>query len=355
MKDLIKRILNEVKGELLTEVESFNIPANFYQSGKDEVTPELDKQLQGNDGPKLVRYLRKNPKNMVDITITSSESKVPNQPPFQKPKSLAQSRGEKLKQYFEKNLQKYKNQVRYKIVPIVSGPAWDGKNKDDKKYTDAQYIKVSYQVSSEPIKSNNNTNTSFGFKNSNFCKTRNIKVEGGKAEKPEYIGYKNKFDVGMGDGGFDFTFIPYMYPDRIAIKSGNQIYDSGYVCSDKITKGLIQHIIQLSAYYHNNPTSPAFQNIKTIIDISQTQPNEVLPLMIQTMKKEGITLTGDMKKSKQVVESLFGKGKQIKNIVYYKKSKGFGKFTKDPKDKIIEVRVFSPVDKTIFDLNYKCV
>ena len=349
MKDIIKQVLNEVAQEMLNEAESFSIPSNLFDSGKDEVTDELQKQLNTIDGPKLVNYLNSNPKNIVDVTITSSESKVPNQPPFQKPKSLAQSRGEKLKDFFEKNLTKYKNQVRYKIVPIISGPAWDGKNKDDKKYKDAQFIKVSYQTSSEPVKSNIN------FKNSQFCKSQKIEFSGGQGKEPKFLGYHEKFDVGLGEGIFNVTFIPLMYPDRLIMKSGNKIIDTGFVCSNGINQGLFEHIVILSANYRNHPNSPAFNNINTIINISETPPNEVLSLIVNTMKKEGISLSGyNNPRMKKVVEDNFGQGKEIQNIVYYKKSVGYSTLNKDPNNQFVEVGVFSPVADTKFNIIYNC-
>ena len=350
MRNIIKEVLSELTSQKLNEAESFNIPANLFDSGKDEVTPELEQQLKVTDGPKLVKFLKSNPSNMVDIIITSSESKVPNQAPFDKPGSLAQSRGDKLKSFFERNLPKYKNQVRYKIKPIVSGPAWDGTDKDAQKYKDAQYIKVTYQTSSEKIPS------TVDFKSSSFCKTKKIEFSGGQGQKPNFLGYYKKFEVGYGDGNFNISFIPYMYPDRLIMKSGNQKVDTGFVSSKGVSQGLFQHILMLSVNYYENPNSPAFKGIQTIIDISKTPPNEVLTLILNTMKKQGISLSGyDNPQTKKFVEDYFGQDKPIQKLVYYTQSPGYVNLVKDSESQFVEVGVFSPVADTKFDIMYNCM
>lgn len=350
MKHIIKEVLAELTREKLNEEsKSFNIPSSFFESGKDEVTSELDQNIKSGPGPALVRFLKSNPGKIVDIVINSSESKVPNPAPFNKPKSLAMSRGNKLKAYFEKNLQQFKDRVRFKVVPVVSGPEWDGKNKDDKKYTDAQYVKVSYELTNDKVKS------AFKFTDSPFCKSKTINFKGGQAKEPNYIGYDKTFEVGEGDGTFSFVFVPYMYPDRLVMKSGDNIVDTGFVSSKGISDGRFEHILYLSTFYHNNPNSPAFQNIDTIIDISNVPSNEVSRLIIKTMQKQGVSLEGASSptNSKFVLEN-FGEGKPITKLVYFKQVGASFNLTKDPNDSFVKMRVFSPVADTIFDVNYSC-
>ena len=112
------------------------------QSHLNNMKPELNK---------IVTYLRKNPNTKLNIQIVSSESRVPNYDREQsgdvkvKEGYLSQKRGAEMAQkldLFFKEL-KLENSVEIpKAETRVGGPAWDGKNAKDEKYTDHQYVKL---------------------------------------------------------------------------------------------------------------------------------------------------------------------------------------------------------------------
>lgn len=357
MKNIIKQVILEYTKTKLQEQgsviggkgEEFKIEPKFYTSGQSDVTPEIAQQLVSTNIPNIITYLNKTPDNIVSFNIISSESKVPNNAPFQTPGSLALARANALKTFLQEKLKNYSSQIKFNVSSKIGGDPWDGKDKNAEKYTKHQYSTVSYVTTPEKRKSN------ITLKTSTFCSTKQIKGSGTSAPAPNFLGYSKSNEVGYEPGQVNFSLFPYMYPDRLIATTGNNKIDTGYVVGNETASGMISLVLNLSANYQNNQTSPAFEGIDTIIDVSQTESSAVLKIITDEMKKQGLPPSDSNSKTTiDYINNYVGKGKSIQKIVYYKKLTAQPKLIKDNSSAFVNVNIYSPVDKSIYDIRYQC-
>lgn len=212
--------------------------SNSFESGD----YQLNKNFQIDKLEKIKNYILNNPNNNYVIYITASESKVPNQKGFGVGK-LAKKRSEILKKLITRHIP-IKN-VEIKSDAIVGGPEWDGKNKDDSKYTEHQFVKIEvYDAGVKP------------------CSLETIKDKGSIAGKNvDFI--SNNIPI-TGIGSFEMT--PGLIPDRLQlVKNGNVIFDTKYYANGNTYNNewlyTPLHVAMLSELYVQNKNSPAFQNL----------------------------------------------------------------------------------------------
>lgn len=120
---------------------------NVFESGQYKFTPSYQQVVQDHVN-KLVDFIKGRQLSNFKIVISSGESKVTNQAPFDKvPGSLAKARAEFLEQYLSTYLQKILNftptiEITQPVIgttPYTAGV----NNKDDQRYKQEQFVKVS--------------------------------------------------------------------------------------------------------------------------------------------------------------------------------------------------------------------
>jgi hypothetical protein len=164
---------------LISEQEnpnSFSIDfENAFESGKYKFNPNYQK-IVTDKVQEIFNYIKNNKLKNYKIVITPSESQVPNQSPFQEPKSLAKARGEYLKTQLEALLTPLLN---FKPIievnpPILGNVEWDekkGKNHPD--YKKDQFVKASVVITSNTQEPSYNRESDLGdsvFINVGFSK-----------------------------------------------------------------------------------------------------------------------------------------------------------------------------------------
>jgi hypothetical protein len=118
---------------------------NTFESGQYKFNPAYQKKVTDNV-QKISNYIKTNKLKDYKIVITPSESQVPNQDPFQKPKSLADARGQYLKTQLETLLTPLLNSVpNIEVSPSLLGDVpWDtAKGKDNEEYKKDQFVRAS--------------------------------------------------------------------------------------------------------------------------------------------------------------------------------------------------------------------
>ena len=128
---------------------SINFDDNTFESGQYNFNNSYSKII--NDKVReLANYIKG--KNLKDfkIKITPGESRVKNQPPFDKVGSLAQKRGEVLSDYLGKVLTPLLGFTPEIVIsdPVIGQEPYNREtdNKDDPKYKKEQFVKASVEL-----------------------------------------------------------------------------------------------------------------------------------------------------------------------------------------------------------------
>ena len=296
-----------------------------FASGQTEI---VNKQVILDKVSNLKKWISKNRTKPFKIVITASESKVPNPEGFEQGE-LAQARGEALKAVVN-NL----GATDVEVKSLVGGPAWDGKDKDNPKYTKHQYVKISIVIDTESI-----------------CNL-NKKSKEGEQGNPlnNFITYDEYLN---GDG--NITLHTGTIPDRMVILDENDkiTYDTGYIATDKTDSisGYEEwyyvpiYVLKLTKLKTNKTVIGP--NVKTI---KVTSYEDLVKQMLKPGAKQEKSDTVD--KALEELKLMISKG--IKEFVIYEVG------TSDLKVEFMnskgdsKVQVFSPVGKTGFDLTGQC-
>lgn len=151
-----KRILNlhevATKNEYLIfeqlDNNSFSVDfQNAFNSGQYDLTPQYQ-SLVDNNVRQIAEYIKGKQLKNFKLLITAGESQVPNPKGFEQKGSLATKRAESLKGYLQTvlpNILNYTPQIEI-APPIIGKTPWDGVNKDDNKYKQEQFVKVSVVI-----------------------------------------------------------------------------------------------------------------------------------------------------------------------------------------------------------------
>jgi hypothetical protein len=137
----LKSILREA-GLLKEQGDQSYEPVNFnFESGQHQLPPEEQQNIDRVISQ--VKDLVNQNYKIVDITIESSESQVPNNSPFEEPGSLAEARAKAVKDELAKRLPEYVNQIN--TVLKIGPTEYDkdkGDNPGDDKYKREQYVRA---------------------------------------------------------------------------------------------------------------------------------------------------------------------------------------------------------------------
>ena len=327
--DTLNAIKTEISGEKAgkgdpTAVKTVDFSQTFA-SGQSEI---VNKQVILSKINDLKKWISDNKTKPFKIVITASESRVPNPEGFEEGE-LAQARGEALKAVVD-NL----GATDVEIKSLVGGPAWDGKNKDDAKYTKHQYIKISIVIDTESI-----------------CSIGKISKAGEQGNSSNnYITYDEYLN---GDGSV--TLHTGTIPDRMIVldENGKITHDTGYVATDKTDSksGYEEwnyvpiYVLKLTKLKSNQTVMGS--NIETI---KVTSYEDLISKMLKPGAKQAKSDTVD--KALEELKSMIESG--VKEFVVYKVGTGDLKveFMNSKGDS--KVQVFSPVGKTGFDLIGQC-
>jgi hypothetical protein len=325
--------LNAIKTEISGEKAAKGDPtavktADFsrtFASGQSEI---VNKQVILDKIGDLKKWISENKTKPFKIVITASESKVPNPEGF-KQGELAQARGEALKAVVD-NL----GATSVEIKPLVGGPAWDGKNKDDIKYTKHQFIKVSIVIDTESI-----------------CNIGKISKDGEQGNSSNNFRTYNEYLSGDGNIFLHTGTIP----DRMIVldENGKITHDTGYIATDKTdSKSGYEEWNYVPIYVLKLTKLKSNQTVmgSKVETIKITSYEDLVSKMLKPGAKQEKSDTVD--KALEELKSMIDKG--VKEFVIYKVGTGDLKveFMNSKGDS--KVQVFSPVGKTGFDLTGQC-
>jgi len=329
--DTLEAIKTEISAETSskttgnpTAVKTVDFSQTFA-SGQSEI---VNKQVILDKVKDLKQWINSNKTKPFKIVITASESKVPNPEGFGEGE-LAQARGEAIQSLVTKL-----GAQDVEVKTLVGGPAWDGKNKDDDKYTKHQYIKVSIVIDTE-----------------NICSMKDIDDKGRQGTSSN--NYKTYDEYLSGNG--DVILHTGTIPDRMVIlDSNNKItYDTGYVATDvtdsasgyKEWQYVPIYVLQLTKLAQNQTIMGS--NIETI-DVKTFEE------LISKMLKPGATRekSDTVDKALDELELMFKSG--VRKFVKYKVGTGDLKIEFKDSRGDSKVQIFSPVGKTGFSLKGQC-
>jgi hypothetical protein len=327
--DTLNAIKTEISGEKSTKGDPTAVKtvdfSQTFSSGQSEI---VNKQVILTKVSDLKKWISLNKTKPFKIVITASESKVPNPEGFNEGE-LAQARGEALKAILN-NL----GATDIEVKPLIGGPAWDGKNKDDAKYTKHQYIKVSIVIDTESI-----------------CNLGKISKDGEQGNSAN--DYRTYDEYLSGDG--NIMLHTGTIPDRMVVldENGNINHDTGYVATDKTdAKSGYQewyyvpiYVLKLTKLKSNKTIMGS--NVETI---KVTSYEDLVSKMLKPGVKQTKSDTAD--KALEELKSMIDKG--IKEFVLYKVGTGDLKVEFKNSSGDFKVQIFSPVGKTGFDLTGQC-
>jgi hypothetical protein len=276
LEENINRI-REVMG-LITEAEvnpqgiEINL-GNLFESGKYIITPQVGTKI--NSGiTQIKNFIAKNPGKPVVVTIESSESKVTNYDREKYPIITGDTNnftpdkklpvGE-LSKYRANNLMNYIKPKLPKNASIIvtdkgaQGPAWDGKNAQDPKYTAHQYVKLFAKLNTaQPTTSTPKTDPK-------FC-TQEIESSGGKGNPNNgFISEVKTIELGDGENTFKFFIDSISVPDIMIVEYNGVTQTTGFVGSDtELYQTLLGTIIYNRYDNWGNPRPWWFKNLKLV-------------------------------------------------------------------------------------------
>lgn len=327
--DTLNAIRTEISGEKAakgdpTAVKTVDFSQTFA-SGQSEI---VNKQVILTKVSDLKKWIINNKTKPFKIVITASESRVPNPEGFEKGE-LAQARGEALKAVVD-NL----GAQDVEIKTLVGGPAWDGKNKDDAKYTKHQYIKIQIVIDTESI-----------------CSLSKISKEGEQGNSAN--NFRTYDEYLNGDGSI--TLHTGTIPDRMVVldENGRITHDTGYVATDETNaqSGYQEwnyvpiYVLKLTKLKTNKTVMGS--NVETI---KVTSYEDLVSKMLKPGAKQGKSDTVD--KALEELKSMVESG--VKEFVIYKVGTGDLKVEFKNSSGDSKVQIFSPVGKTGFDLTGQC-
>jgi hypothetical protein len=327
--DTLNAIRTEISGEKAakgdpTAVKTVDFSQTFV-SGQSEI---VNKQVILTKVSDLKKWISNNKTKPFKIVITASESRVPNPEGFEQGE-LAQARGEALKAVVD-NL----GAQDVEIKTLVGGPAWDGKNKDDAKYTKHQYIKVQIVIDTESI-----------------CSLSKISKEGEQGNSAN--NFRTYDEYLNGDGSI--TLHTGTIPDRMVVldENGRITHDTGYVATDgtNAQSGYQEwnfvpiYVLKLTKLKTNKTIIGS--NVETIKVTSYED-------LVSKMLKPGVkqTKSDTVDKALEELKSMIESG--VKEFVVYKVGTGDLKIEFKNSSGDSKVQIFSPVGKTGFDLTGQC-
>lgn len=283
----------------------------------------------------LKQFLQENDNTSYSITITASESQVPNQAGFGVGE-LAQKRGSVLKQIVESYIQKNKlGNVNVTIETRIGDIKWDGSNKDDEKYRKDQYVKLDVIAA--------------GITPCDLSFTKN---DGSVAtSKTNYISFQQEL---TDDGRIHIS--PGSIPDRLQIRIGDSIVgDTGYFADAQHSyeewNFVPQYIAELSELLATSPDSPAIQGLENTTRTFNSFNELIGALLKDKHFRYNKDRRGEIKDGLVKLKLLWEKGQR--DFVFYETKKGSIDFKLDQGAKA-NMLVYSPIGRTGFSIQGQC-
>lgn len=333
-KNVITSFIKSEKSSQITKDEkavfSLNFTSNF-PSGRYEVSHnEISGKLES-----LKNFLSKNKGTNFTIKITASESQVPNQDNM-KTGQLANLRAVSLEKAINVFLKGNDLSVNVDKETKIGNVPWDGKNKDDEKYSKDQYIRLDvYADAGKEIAP---------------CEISFNKNDGSMSTAKE--GYVS-FEETINQSG-SMNISPGSIPDRLVIiKGDNIIDDTGYFVDKE--HGYEQwlyvplYIAQLTKIYADSPNLPAISNIKEKKTFASF--DELLKSLMKKNYNYSKDERSEIKEGIIMLKQLWDSGQR--EFIFYQMRNGnvdFN-FNEGETGKIV---VYSPIGKTGFKLNGNC-
>lgn len=321
----------DVGGNYKSKDSVFTI--NFYNNFKSG-SYEIDSEEAYAKLEELKNYLASNKNNKFKINIIASESRVPNQAGF-KVGELANKRAQVMNQLVTNYINKNDlGDMDVHMDTNIGDVPWDGKNKNDKKYTKDQYVVLEVVAASV-------TPCELSFN------------EEGKQAKPEnnYIAYQQPLE-----GGGSLTMSTGTIPDRMQIiQNGKVVADTDYYVDKQHQyeqwKYVPLYVGSLTELMVNNPESPAIKGTKQVKHFDDY--NELLKFMMANT--EGYNIKKDtrheIKTGLEKIQNLWKNGQR--DFVFYSTKTGTLNFNIQ-NGASASVQVYSPVGSTGFGLSGNC-
>lgn len=307
--------------------------------------------------PKIDEFILKDGGKQFTVNISAGESNVTNPKGFETKGSLALARANSVKQYFQEIF----SDLIKKGTLIIKSPADVsqvvlGKTPYDKTKGDIknpEKIKLYNQeqfVTFDIVGSGN-----YDKITKNFCKFSRDAKGGVASPESGFLGYNETLDISSVSTGKSLTIRlnPYQFPDLLVVTLGNETKSSGFVGLGLASYlGILATILGNQYTLKGNPIPSIF-------------PSDIEPMPIEEAKKlfrSNIKFIED--KTKHVLKEV--NWQQPANVVL--ESIKFYKFKTNPvKDRVgvitfkkpegvseINVKVYSPIGDTIWNLNGAC-
>jgi len=324
-----------------------NIGSSF-KSGEYKIANVKDSALML-ELSKLNEYINKSSEQNFKITITASESQVPNKDAVTGDRlevgALSKMRAESA----EALVQNYINSlgINAGVVIVkdtkVGNEKWNNDDAHSDKYTKDQYVNIKIEVNQCPL--------------CNFEREYQGNVAGADSD---YVGYVKEFDTkGMaGKGSVNVT--TGTIADRVVLLGDGEIIgDSGYVADAahqyKEWVYVPSYVSGLSKVLIETP------NAKAIAGIDSVHVNSFEELMAILLKPE-FNNPSKYNPSKDHQKEISGGLKELKSMydagqrdfILYKEGKVNIKYDLQKKYSEVKVVVYSPIGKTGFKMNISC-
>lgn len=353
---------------------------NLFESGKYIITPQVGAKI--NSGiTQIKNFIAKNPGKPVVVTIESSESKVTNYDREKYPIITGDTNNftpdkklpvGALSKYRANNLMNYIKPKLPKNASIIvndkgaQGPAWDGKNAQDPKYTANQYVKLFAKLNTtQPTPTTEPEQTQEEKERLAACyQTFESSGTYGRADKG-FIAEQMNVNLKGSEETVHFLLEPYDVPDILIVEYNGQTYSTGLIGIDnEIARLLIGTII--GNYYPEGSRPWYFKNLK-VDPISVQNADMVLNKNYYDWNEDdlkgyysGVKLVKDFFKTKasnyNISPYILSRGqiKQLTAGVNYWDSVQSIKLKKVPEADIAKVSVVGIVGATKWKLMVRC-
>ncbi len=328
--------------------------SNEFSSGAYKIDQSKYNEIFGKLSP-INDFIQKNKESDLVIKIESSESKVPNRDIETKEKlpsgELSTRRFNTAKDIIEQFLQKQSiNNISIVKDTKIGGPEYKNDDVNQEKYKDHQYIKITIAI--------------------NVCQTCEQTTKlcnftydiGGKkaVEKDSYIGAKFDFNVDGVKTKGDLFLEPGSIPDRAIIYvDGVQTADTGYFSDKphqyKDFKYVPAYILSLTKMRIETPNIDATKdmevvNVKSVDELKKLmQVNQNYDVM-----KDKANLLEINTPYKELIKMVENSGDKGLDVVIYKTTAQVIQYDITGSSKKVDVKVYSPVDKTQFKIHTEC-
>lgn len=324
-----------------------NIGSSF-KSGEHKIINVKDSALMV-ELSKLNEYINKSSEQNFKITITASESQVPNKDAATGDRlevgALSKMRAESA----EALVQNYINSLGINAGVVIEKATkvgtekWNNDDAHSDKYTKDQYVNIKIEVNQCPL--------------CNFEREYQGNVAGAEVD---YVGYSKEFDVAGQIGSGSVKVSTGTIPDRVVmIGDGEIIGDSGYVADavHQYKEWLLipSYVSGLTKVLIETPGAKAIAGIESI-DVNSFE--ELMGILL----KPEFNNPSKYNPSKDLQKEIAGGIKELKamydggqrKFILYKEGKINIKYDLQKKYKDVKVVIYSPIGKTGFKMNISC-